>query len=130
MWEVFLPQATNGYCRFSGYFQAKMSDIMVMVALEFVRTYLNDLVCITKSSLDDHLNHLRLVCNRLEEAVVSQCPKSKFCAIEIEYLGYILTRTGIKPQPNKLHMILAISPPKQVKDLCRFLSMVQCYRDL
>ena len=40
-------------------FQAKMSERMV--ALEFVRTYLDDLLCITKASLDDHLDHLRLV---------------------------------------------------------------------
>ena len=40
-------------------FQAKMSELMV--ALEFVRTYLDDLLCITKASMDDHLDHLRLV---------------------------------------------------------------------
>ena len=44
--------------------QAKMSELMV--ALEFVRTYL-DLLCITKASLDDHLDHLRLVLTRLQE---------------------------------------------------------------
>ena len=47
-------------------FQAKMSELMV--ALEFVRTYLDDLLCITKASLDDHLDHLRLVLTRLREA--------------------------------------------------------------
>ena len=56
--------------------------------------------------------------------------KSKFCAIEMEYLGYIFTRTGITPQPNKVQTILAITLPKQVKDLCRFLGMVQYYIDL
>jgi hypothetical protein len=44
-------------------FQAKMSKLMV--ALEFARTYLDDLLCITKASLDDHLDHLRLVFTRL-----------------------------------------------------------------
>ena len=56
--------------------------------------------------------------------------KLKFCAVETEYLGYILTRTSIKPQPKKVQVILASTPPKQVKDLCRFLGMVQYYRDL
>ena len=54
----------------------------------------------------------------------------KFCAIDVEYLGYILARTGIKPQPNKVQAILAIVPPKQVQDLCRLLGMVQYYMDL
>eukprot|EP00804_Cyclotella_cryptica_P010824 CCRYP_008760-RA/>CCRYP_008760-RA protein AED:0.09 eAED:0.26 QI:0/0/0/1/0/0/2/0/511 len=110
-------------------FQAKMSELMA--ALEFVRTYLDDLLCITRASLDDHLDHLRLVLTRLQDAGLRvNAPKSKFCTIETEYLGYILTRTGIKPQPNKVQVILAITPPKQIKDLHRFLGMVQYYRDL
>ncbi len=43
-------------------FQAKMSELLV--ALEFVRTYLDDLLCITQASLDDHLDHLRVVLTR------------------------------------------------------------------
>ena len=38
-------------------FQAKMSELMV--ALEFVNTYLDDLLCITRASLDNHLAKLR-----------------------------------------------------------------------
>ena len=56
--------------------------------------------------------------------------KSTFCALEIEYLGYILTRDGIKPQSNKVQAILAIQPPKGVKQLRHFLGMVQYHRDL
>ena len=56
-------------------FQAKMSKLMV--ALEFVITYLDDLLCITKASLDDHLNHLRLVLTRLQEVGLKvNAPKS------------------------------------------------------
>ena len=40
----------------------------LMAALEFVRTYLDDLLCITKGSLDDHLNKLRMVLTKLQEA--------------------------------------------------------------
>ena len=65
-----------------------------------------------------------------ESSLKVNAPQSKFCAIETEYLGYILTRTGIKPQPKKVETILAIIPPKQVKDLRRFLGMAQYYRDL
>ena len=33
-------------------------------------------------------------------------------------------------QPKKVHVILTITPQKQVKDLCRFLGMVKYYQDL
>ncbi len=110
-------------------FQAKMSELMA--ALEFEQFYLDVLLCITRASLEDHQEHLKVVLTRLQEAGLSvNAPKSKFCAEEKDYLGYILTKDGIKPQPNKVQAILALAPPKGVKDLSRFLGMVQYYRDL
>ena len=92
---------------------------------------MDDRLGITKASLDDHLNHLRLVLTRLQEVGLRvNAPKSTFCTVETKYLGYILTRTDMKPQPNKVQVILAITLPKQAKDLCRFLGMFQYYRDL
>ncbi len=43
--------------------------------------------------------------------------KLLFCAHEIEYLGYILTRDGIKPQPKKVQAILVLNPPDNIKEL-------------
>ncbi len=34
--------------------------------------------------------------------------KLKYCTLEIEYLGYILTRDNNKPQSNKVHAKLTI----------------------
>ena len=47
-------------------FQAKMSELMI--ALEYVRTYLDDLLIITKASLSDHLDKLKKVLTRLKAA--------------------------------------------------------------
>ena len=56
--------------------------------------------------------------------------KQSFCAITTEYLGYTLTREGIKPQNNKVQAILALKAPTNVKQLRTFLVMVQYYRDM
>jgi hypothetical protein len=56
--------------------------------------------------------------------------KSLFCAHEIEYFGYILTRDGIKPQQKKVQAIFTLNPPNNVKELRHFLGMVQYYRDM
>jgi hypothetical protein len=56
--------------------------------------------------------------------------KSTFWALEIEYLGYVLTRDDAKPQSNKEQAILAIEAPKGVNQLQHILVMVQYYRDL
>ena len=102
-----------------------------MTTLEFVQTYLDDLLCITKGNLEDHLQRLRDILIRLQDAGLKiNADKLKFCALETEYLGYILTRDGIKPQANKVQAILALKLPTNVKELHCFLGMVQYYHNL
>ncbi len=83
-----------------------------MESLENVRAYLDNLLCISKLSLEDHLEKLEEVLRRLCDAGLKvSAAKSTFCELEIEYLGYILTRDGIKPQSNKVQAILPIKLP-------------------
>jgi hypothetical protein len=46
-------------------FQGKMSDLME--SLEYVRAYLDDLLCISKLSLEDHLEKLEEVIRQLHD---------------------------------------------------------------
>ncbi len=93
--------------------------------------YIDDLLCITKGSLDYHLSKLRHVLIRLSHAGLKvNTAKCSFYSIEIEYLSYVLAREGIKPQPKTVEAILVLTPPQNVKQICRFLGVVQCYRDL
>jgi hypothetical protein len=103
----------------------------LMEDLEYVQAYLDELLCISRSSLEDHLKKLEEVLRRLCNAGLKvNAEKLTFCILKIEYLGYILTRDGIKPQSNKVQAILTIQPPTNVKELRHFLGMVQYYRDL
>ncbi len=110
-------------------FQGKMSELME--SLEYVRAYLYDLLCISKLSLEDHLEKLEEVLRQLCNAGIKvSAAKLTFCTLEIEYLGYVLTKDGIKPQSNKVQAILAFEPPTGVKQLRHFLGMVQYYCNL
>ncbi len=118
-----------GYAGSADIFQAEMMKLME--ALEYVRAYIDDLLVITRGTLEDHLEKLREVLRRLcGVGLKVNAAKSFFCTHEIEYLGYILTREGIKPQPKKVQAILALNPPHNVKELRHFLGMVQHYRDM
>jgi hypothetical protein len=110
-------------------FQGKMLELME--SLEFVRAYLVGLLCISKLSLEDHLEKPEEVLRQLCDAGLKiNAVKLTFCALENKYLGYVLTRDGIKPQSNKVQAILAIKPPTGVRQLRHFLGMLQYYRDL
>jgi Reverse transcriptase (RNA-dependent DNA polymerase) len=52
-----------GLCNSPDIFQEKMSELME--GLEFVRTYLDNLLCLTKDTFEDHLEKLDHVLSRL-----------------------------------------------------------------
>jgi hypothetical protein len=82
-------------------FQSRMLELIE--DLENLQAYLDGLLCISRSSLKDHLVKLKEVLRHLCNAGLKvNREKLTFCALEIEYLGYILTRDGIKPQSNKV----------------------------
>jgi hypothetical protein len=56
--------------------------------------------------------------------------KSTFCAGEIEYLGYWISKSGIQPIPKKVEAINNIVLPATRRDLRRFIGMVDYYRDM
>jgi hypothetical protein len=92
---------------------------------------MDDLLIITRQTLDKHLQKMETVLTRLHDAGLKvNAAKSSFYAHEIEYLGYILTREGIKPQPKKVQAIPVLNLPNKVKELRHFLGMVQYYRDM
>ncbi len=99
--------------------------------MECVRVYIDYLLTITKDTYEDHLDKLRKVLERLSKANLKMnIRKSFFAMLEIEYLGYILNQDGIKPVPSKVSAILASKPPNNVKELRKFLGMLQYYCDI
>jgi hypothetical protein len=84
-----------------------MSELME--SLEYVQAYLDDLLCISRSSLEDRQEKLEEVLRCLCDAGLKvNTEKLIFCTLELEYLGYKLTRDGIKPQSNKVQATIAI----------------------
>jgi hypothetical protein len=110
-------------------FQDRMYDLMSDI--ECVHTYLDDLLVLSRGSFSAHLDDLEKVLNRLSGANLRvNIRKCSFAASEIAYLGYILTRKGIKPHPKKIEAIINLATPETRKDVRRLLGMVQYYRDL
>ncbi len=105
-----------GFAGSADIFQAEMGNLMV--TLEYIWEYIDNLLVITKGSLDDHLDKLKQVFIWSRNAGLKiNATKSVFCAQETGYLGYILTRGGIKSQPKKAQAILMLNLPNTVKEL-------------
>ncbi len=68
---------------------------------------MDELLFIMRQTLDEHLQKMEIVLTRLRDARLKvNVAKSLFCAHEIEYLGYLLTREGIKLQSKKCKQYL------------------------
>ncbi|PIK48383.1 hypothetical protein BSL78_14743 [Apostichopus japonicus] len=51
--------------------------------------------------------------------------KCKIGLTEIKYIGHILTKDGMKPDPDKIEAVTQLPKPESRKDLERFLGMIQ-----
>ena len=57
-------------------------------------------------------------------------PKFSFGLKDITYLGYVITREGIKPDPNKVQGIMYPGRPASTTEARAIICMVQYYRDM
>lgn len=95
---------------------------------ENVMVYLDDIIVISKT-FEDHLRLLGIVLDRLREAgLIVSLDKCHFCRPELQYLGYVVDRYGLRPDPQKVAAIINISPPKNVTEVRRFLGTASWYR--
>jgi hypothetical protein len=61
-----------------------------------------------------HLEKLEEVLRQLHDAGLKvNAAKLAFCALEIEYLGYVLTRDGIKPQVMRCRQYSQLNHPQE-----------------
>ena len=85
-----------GLCSSPDIFQENMNNLFA--GFKYVREYIDDLLITTSGSLEDHLEKLGTVLKKLQNVGLKvNAKKSNFCCSEVEYLGYLITRNGIKP---------------------------------
>ena len=109
---------------------ANFQELMtgVLKDLPFAMAYLDDII-IYSSTPQEHLEHMRTVFKKLRDAKLSmKLSKCHFFAKEIQYLGHILGKEGIKPVPAKTEAIRIMHPPVNPKQVCAFLGLVGYYR--
>ena len=100
----------------------------ILKDFNFAIAYLDDIIIFSKTP-QEHLSHIRMVFKKLKSANLSmKNSKCNFFSIEIQYLGHILSVTGIRPLPSKTHAIQHMQPPTTPKQVRAFLGFVGYYR--
>lgn len=109
-------------------FQRLMNDILRDYINKICVVYLDDIL-IFSTTLAEHKNSLEKIFRKLQEHNLKiQADKCSFMKKETEFLGHVLTKEGIQPNPKKIKDILAIPLPKTERQLRGFLGMSGFYK--
>ncbi|GFU10092.1 retrovirus-related Pol polyprotein from transposon 297 [Trichonephila clavipes] len=108
-------------------FQKVINIILKPMIWRFVSVYM-DGVIISSPSFTHHVEHLREVFSLIQEAGLTlNKEKCKFGCDKLKYLGLIITKDGITMGEIKARAIVETRPPKNSKDVSKFLEMSQWY---
>ena len=78
--------------------------------------YLDDILIVTKGSIEVHKQKLQTILERLEgENLAISLGKRKFACNQVEWLGYTIKSGGTTPLMRKTEAIEKFSPPKTFK---------------
>ena len=84
---------------------------------KFVVIYMDDITMFSKSNRD-HVKHLEKVFLKCRKYGISLNPrKSKFSLKEGKLLGHIISKDGIKIDPEKVKPILKFEDPRSKKEV-------------
>jgi hypothetical protein len=107
-------------------FQRFMDE--VLSGLDFAFCYLDDIL-IGSSTPDEHLLHLHLVLQRLQQyGLVLNMEKCEIGRAGIDFLGHHITAAGASPITKHVEVIQSFPQPQDKKQLQSFLGLVNFYR--
>ncbi len=88
--------------------------------------YIDD---IYSDSLDEHLGHLKQVFARLRRAGLMLHPgKCRLAQPKVVYLGHVISKDEILPNPDKVEAVQRFPVPTSVKGVRQFLGIASYYR--
>ena len=90
--------------------------------------YLDD-ICVFAETADQMLDRIQLVFTRLKEFNLKIKPKkSHFFQAEVGFLGHVLSKKGVSPNPEKITKIKNWPIPTSSKEVHSFIGLASYYR--
>jgi hypothetical protein len=83
-------------------FMRLMNEVLRAFIGKFVAVYFDDVLIYSKS-IDEHIDHLRVVFNALRDShLFGNLDKCTFCTDRVSFLGYVITLQGIEVDHAKV----------------------------
>jgi hypothetical protein len=108
-------------------FQIALDDILREHIGTQCYIYIDDIIIFGKNETE-HFQNLEQIFRTLETANMKvQLDKCEFFKTEVEFLGFIVSRDGIKTNRKKIEAIADMPLPKTLRDLRSFLGLSGYY---
>jgi hypothetical protein len=110
------------------HFTYLMNSVFMPELDKFVVVFIDDILIYSKNE-EEHARHFRIVLTRLREhQLYAKFSKCAFWLEEIQFLGHVLSATGIAVDPSKVKDILEWKPRTTVHQVRSFLGLAGYYR--
>lgn len=117
-----------GICNGPATFQKCMARTLKHLLFKCCLVYIDDILVFARSE-EEFPEAVNKVLTALSDNGLKIKPqKTELGLREVLYLGHRVSAEGKKSDPKKIEAVLAIKPPKDVKDLYVFLGMAQYFR--
>jgi len=116
-----LTNASVAFQRFMNDIFSNLLDVCIMIYLDDILIYSNN--------MSKYHQHVKEVLKHLcKTGLYAKAEKCKFHSKLVEYLGYILSSSGLTMSNNKIKIIQDWPESKKVKNIQSFLSFANFYR--
>jgi transposase InsO family protein len=109
-------------------FQRFINDTLREYLDIFCTAYLDDILIYSRTR-SEHMEHVRLVLEKLREAkLYAKLEKCEFLQSEVKFLGIIVGDDGIRMDPEKIQTVVDWQPATCVTDIQAFIGFANFYR--
>ena len=105
-----------------------MNEVLHPFIGKFIVVYFDDIL-IYSCGREDHLHHLRQVCDALRQEKLYAHPKKwYFFTTEVSFLGFLLSTQGVSADSEKVRAISSWPRPSTFHDIRSFIGLAMFYR--